>query len=47
MVFAAACGMRTAVEAHNHQNILLTWLASVTPVFRAELCTVLNRGPIE
>ena len=47
VVFAAACGMRSAIQEHNHQNVLLTWVAHVAHAYRAELCELLARGPTE
>lgn len=36
---------RTAVEAHNHQNILQTWLAPCGHVFTSEVCRLIDEGP--
>lgn len=36
---------RTAVEAHNHQNVLQTWLVPCGHVFVSEVCRLINKGP--
>ncbi len=38
---------RTAVAAHNHQNVLQTWLVPCGHVFVSELCRLIEEGPLE
>lgn len=40
-----ASAYRTAVEAHNHQNILQTWLVPCGYVFVSEVCRLIEQGP--
>lgn len=41
-ILVAALGMRAAREAHNHQDVLLTFLASTAPMFVADLATLIS-----
>ncbi|MGQ0620556.1 MAG: phosphotransferase family protein [Panacagrimonas sp.] len=36
---------RVAVEAHNHQNVLQTWLVPCGHVFVSEVCRLIDQGP--
>lgn len=38
-------GIRAAQQQHNHQDILLTWLAAVGHIFHTEICDLLEKGP--
>lgn len=40
----AALGMRAAREQHNHQDVLLTFLAATSPMFVADLAKLLSEG---
>ncbi|MET0547378.1 MAG: phosphotransferase family protein [Caulobacterales bacterium] len=42
-VITAASGMGAARTAHNHQDILLTFLSGASPMFRADLCRLLSQ----
>jgi aminoglycoside phosphotransferase (APT) family kinase protein len=44
-VIMLASAYRTAVEAHNHQNVLQTWLVPCGHVFAAEVCRLIDQGP--
>lgn len=39
-----ARGMQVSVEALNHQDILMTWLAAAGHIFHSELCRLLEAG---
>lgn len=43
IMFASA--YRVAVEAHNHQNVLQTWLVPCGHVFASEVCRLIDQGP--
>ncbi len=43
-ILVSALGMRAAREQHNHQDILLTFLASTGPMFVADLAKLLSQG---
>jgi aminoglycoside phosphotransferase (APT) family kinase protein len=43
-VIVAANGMSAARAKHNHQDVLLTFLAAAAPLFRADLCRLLAQG---
>jgi aminoglycoside phosphotransferase (APT) family kinase protein len=43
-VIVAANGMSAARAKHNHQDVLLTFLAAAAPLFRADLCRLLKQG---
>ncbi|MGE4303663.1 MAG: phosphotransferase family protein [Novosphingobium sp.] len=44
LVIILATAYRIAVERHNHQNILQTWLVPCAHVFLAEICRLLDEG---
>lgn len=44
-VIMLASAYRTAVEAHNHQNVLQTWLVPCGHVFVSEVCRLIDQGP--
>lgn len=46
-VIMLATAYRTAVEAHNHQNVLQTWLVPCGHVFVSEVCRLIDKGPTE
>lgn len=41
-ILVSALGMRAAREKHNHQDVLLTFLAATGPMFVAELAKLLQ-----
>lgn len=43
-ILVSALGMRAAREQHNHQDVLLTFLAATGPMFVADLAKLLNEG---
>jgi aminoglycoside phosphotransferase (APT) family kinase protein len=43
-ILVSALGMRAAREQHNHQDILLTFLAATGPMFVADLAKLLSEG---
>ncbi len=43
-ILVSALGMRAAREQHNHQDVLLTFLAATGPMFVAELARLLSTG---
>lgn len=43
-ILVAALGMRAAREQHNHQDVLLTFLAATNPMFTADLAQLLSKG---
>lgn len=43
-ISTAAIGMAAARNAHNHQDILLTFLSAAGPIFRSELCRLLSEA---
>jgi aminoglycoside phosphotransferase (APT) family kinase protein len=43
-ILVGALGMRAAREAHNHQDVLLTFLAATSPMFVADLAKLLSEG---
>ncbi len=43
-ILVSVLGMRAAMEAHNHQDVLLTFLAATGPQFLAELSQLLREG---
>ncbi len=43
-ILVAVLGMRAAKEAHNHQDVLLTFLAATSPQFVDELASLLAAG---
>jgi aminoglycoside phosphotransferase (APT) family kinase protein len=43
IVIVSGTGIAVARAAHNHQAVLLTFLASAGPIFRAELCRLLEQ----
>jgi len=43
-ILVAALGMRAAREQHNHQDVLLTFLAATGPMFVADLARLLSEG---
>lgn len=45
VVITLATGMKAARDRHNHQDVLLTWLAPAGYIFLAELCRLLTEGP--
>lgn len=45
-VATLASSVRAAADRHNHQDVLLSWLASCGYVFVAELCDLIERGPV-
>lgn len=44
-VIMLASAYRVAIEAHNHQNVLQTWLVPCGHVFVSELCRLIDQGP--
>ena len=42
--FASVVGLRSAHEAHNHQDALMSWLTPAGYVFVNELIDVLEQG---
>ena len=46
-VIMLASAFRTAVEAHNHQNVLQTWLVPCGHVFVSEVCRLIEEGPAQ
>ncbi len=44
-VATLASSVRAAAARHNHQDVLLSWLASCGYVFAAELCDLIERKP--
>lgn len=46
-VIMLASAFRTAVEAHNHQNVLQTWLVPCGHVFVSEVCRLIEEGPTQ
>lgn len=47
MAIMLASAFRTAIEAHNHQNVLQTWLVPCGHVFSAEVCRLIEEGPTQ
>lgn len=45
IVITLGTGLRSARDHHNHQDILLTWLAAVGHIFHAEICDLMERDP--
>lgn len=45
LVIVLGTGPRSALDQHNHQDILLTWLAAVGHIFHTEVCDLIERGP--
>jgi aminoglycoside phosphotransferase (APT) family kinase protein len=43
-ILVGALGMRAAREQHNHQDVLLTFLAATSPMFVADLAKLLSEG---
>ncbi len=43
-ILVAVLGMRAAREQHNHQDVLLTFLAATGPMFVADLARMLSEG---
>ncbi len=43
-ILVSALGMRAAREQHNHQDVLLTFLAATGPMFVADLAKLLSTG---
>jgi aminoglycoside phosphotransferase (APT) family kinase protein len=43
-ILVSALGMRAAREQHNHQDVLLTFLAATGPMFVADLANLLSQG---
>ncbi len=43
-ILVSALGMRAAREQHNHQDVLLTFLASTGPMFVADLAKLISQG---
>ena len=43
-IIVAALGVRTAQSQHNHQDVLLTFLAAAGPMFIDDLCGLLTKG---
>jgi aminoglycoside phosphotransferase (APT) family kinase protein len=43
-ILVSALGMRAAREQHNHQDVLLTFLAATGPMFVADLAKLLSEG---
>jgi aminoglycoside phosphotransferase (APT) family kinase protein len=43
-ILVSALGMRAAREQHNHQDVLLTFLAATGPMFVADLARLLAKG---
>jgi aminoglycoside phosphotransferase (APT) family kinase protein len=43
-ILVSALGMRAAREQHNHQDVLLTFLAATGPMFVADLANLLAQG---
>lgn len=43
-ILVSALGMRAAREQHNHQDVLLTFLAATGPMFVADLARLLSQG---
>jgi aminoglycoside phosphotransferase (APT) family kinase protein len=43
-ILVSALGMRAAREQHNHQDVLLTFLAATSPMFVADLAKLLSEG---
>ncbi len=43
-ILVGALGMRAAREQHNHQDVLLTFLAATSPMFVADLARLLSQG---
>jgi aminoglycoside phosphotransferase (APT) family kinase protein len=46
-ILVGALGMRAAREQHNHQDVLLTFLAATSPMFVADLAKLLSEGAPE
>ena len=44
IVMTLGTGLRSARDHHNHQDILLTWLAAVGHIFHSEICDLMERG---
>jgi aminoglycoside phosphotransferase (APT) family kinase protein len=44
VVMTLATGMKTARDRHNHQDVLLTWLAPAGYIFVSELCRLLHEA---
>jgi aminoglycoside phosphotransferase (APT) family kinase protein len=44
LVIAGATALRVARERHSHQDILLSWMASVSHAIQAELCRLLKEA---
>lgn len=43
-VIMLASAYRTAIESHNHQNVLQTWLVPCGHVFVSEVCRLIDQG---
>jgi aminoglycoside phosphotransferase (APT) family kinase protein len=43
-VVVAASGLSAARGAHNHQDVLLSFVAAITPMFHHDLCRLLTEG---
>ena len=46
LVLSIATSVRAARNAHSHQDVLLSFLGMAGPRFAAELCELLERGPV-